>query len=130
MKVNHAMPKHTFVRLESLLGGDYKNRSILLLGVSYRQNVGDTRHSPVESLARDLEKRGARVIGFDPYISYWPEMNRSLPRELPDPSMFDAVVLTTPPIVLDTANVVNNEERQRYRVLGIQIESVGRAEGL
>ena len=50
LQVNQAMPMHTVGRLEALLGGTCNDKAILVLGVSYRQDVGDTRYSPVETL--------------------------------------------------------------------------------
>lgn len=147
MQVNQAMPTHTLGRLKSLLNGELDQKSILLLGVSYRQDIGDTRYSPVEIIARALEANGACVTGFDPFLNRWPEMDRSMPISLPKASGFDAIVITTPhreflelnlekwlgkarPVVLDAANVINRDQRQRCRVLGIRIESVGRGDGL
>jgi len=147
MKINQAMPAHTVTRLESMLGGSCEGKSILVLGISYRQDVGDTRYSPVETLFRALEGLGAHVTGYDPFLNYWPEMDRSLPSELPAAKGFDAIVIGTPhrefidldlptwleearPIVLDTANIVAKVHRQRCRKVGIRIESIGRGDGL
>jgi nucleotide sugar dehydrogenase len=147
LQVNQAMPAHTVARLQNLLGGNCKDASVLVLGLSYRQDVGDTRYSPVETLVRGLEADGARVTCFDPFIDYWPEMDRFLPSDLPEAGPFDVVVLATPhkeffdldlpnwldgarPVVLDTVNVVSKDQRQRCRAAGIRIESVGRGDGL
>jgi UDP-N-acetyl-D-mannosaminuronate dehydrogenase len=147
LQINQAMPTHTFTRLQSLLGGSCKGALALVLGVSYRQDVGDTRYSPVETLVRALEGDGAQVTCFDPFIDYWPEMDRFLPSQLPEAGPFDTVVLATPhkeffdldlpkwldgarPVILDTANMVSKDQRQRCRAAGIRIESVGRGDGL
>jgi UDP-N-acetyl-D-mannosaminuronate dehydrogenase len=101
----------------------------------------------VETLAQALELRGARVMGFDPFVDHWPEMDRSLLASLPEANSFDAIVITTPhrefldldlsgwlgsarPVVLDTANVITRDQRQRCRAAGIRVESVGRGDGL
>ena len=147
LQINQAMPLHTMARLTGLLGGSCLEKKILLLGVSYRQDVGDTRFSPVETLAHALLQAGAEVQAFDPFVTEWPEMNRQLPAQLPSPEAFDAVVFTTPhqqfieldllswlgearPIVLDTINAVSKSQRERCRQCGIQIESIGRGDGL
>lgn len=147
MQVNQKMPAHSVGRLEALLNGCFKGTSILVLGASYRQDVGDTRYSPVEHLVRALEQRGARVFIFDPYVDHWPEMNRPLLVSLPVPNGFDAVVLATAhrefaemnlvewlgdnrPVVLDTTNVISAYQRQLCREAGIRVESVGRGDGL
>ena len=147
LQINQAMPLHTMARLTDLLGGSCLEKKILLLGVSYRQDVGDTRYSPVETLAHALLQAGAEVQAFDPFVTEWSEMNRQLPAQLPSPKTFDAVVFTTPhqqfveldllswlgearPIVLDTINAVSKSQRERCRQCGIQIESIGRGDGL
>ena len=147
LHVNQAMPLHTMARLTGLLGGSCLEKKILLLGVSYRQDVGDTRYSPVETLAHALLQVGAEVRAFDPFVTEWPEMDWHLPSRLPSPMSFDAVVFATPhrdfleldlvswlgdsrPIVLDAINAVAKSKRDRCRQFGIQIESIGRGDGL
>lgn len=41
---------------------------ILLLGVSYKANVGDTRESPAFEILHGLEELGAKVSYHDPYV--------------------------------------------------------------
>jgi len=147
LQINQAMPLHTMARLTGLLGGSCLEKKILLLGVSYRQDVGDTRYSPVETLAHALLQVGAEVRAFDPFVTEWPEMDWHLPSRLPSPMSFDAVVFATPhrdfleldlvswlgdsrPIVLDAINAVAKSKRDRCRQFGIQIESIGRGDGL
>ncbi len=147
MQVNQAMPQHSLHRLIQLLDGDIREKIILLLGVSYRQDVGDPRFSPVEALARGVLQAGANINAFDPFLSYWPEMDLNLPATMPDADSFDAVVFTTPhrqfieldlaswlgnarPVVLDTVNVLSRIQRTRCRSLGVRTESIGRGDGL
>ena len=46
---------------------------MLLLGVSYRSNVGDTRYTPVEYLHDYLQKAGCKIEVSDPYVEFWEE---------------------------------------------------------
>ena len=46
----------------------------LLLGCSYREDVGDTRYSPSELIVRKLHELGGDVSVHDPYVRVWPEM--------------------------------------------------------
>jgi UDP-N-acetyl-D-glucosamine dehydrogenase len=147
LEVNIAMPLHCAKKLTGLLGGSCNDKQVLLLGVSYRQDVGDTRYSPVETLAQALIKGGAKVSAFDPFVAYWPEMKWSLPEQLPEAKSFDAVVITTPHrhfreldllawlgnarlVVLDAVNVLLKSQRDRCRSVGVRIESIGRGDGL
>lgn len=49
---------------------------IAVLGVSYREDVGDTRYSGSEILVRKLTEMGADVIVHDPYVKHWWEMEK------------------------------------------------------
>jgi len=46
---------------------------ILLCGASYRQDVGDTRYSGSEVVARRLVEMGAELRVHDPYVEHWYE---------------------------------------------------------
>jgi UDP-N-acetyl-D-glucosamine dehydrogenase len=45
----------------------------LVMGVSYREDVGDTRYSGSEIMVRRLTEMGANVFVHDPYVKEWPE---------------------------------------------------------
>jgi UDP-N-acetyl-D-glucosamine dehydrogenase len=47
---------------------------VLVLGVSYREDVGDTRYSGSEIIVRRLAEMGAKVKVHDPYLDQWPEV--------------------------------------------------------
>ncbi len=47
---------------------------ITVLGVSYREDVGDTRYSGSEVIIRKLTEMGAEVKAHDPYVEHWWEL--------------------------------------------------------
>ncbi len=49
---------------------------ITLLGVSYREDVGDTRYSGPEIIIRKLTEMGADVKAHDPYVQRWWELEK------------------------------------------------------
>ena len=49
---------------------------IAVLGVSYREDVGDTRYSGSEILVRKLSEMGADVVVHDPYVKHWWEFEK------------------------------------------------------
>ena len=72
LDVNDKMPLHT---VEIILSQtQFQDKKVAVLGVSYRQDVGDTRYSPAETFCREIRKYGAECIVHDPYVSQWPEM--------------------------------------------------------
>ena len=49
---------------------------ILLLGASYREDVGDTRYSGSELIVRKLIEMGAEMRVHDPYLTHWWEFEK------------------------------------------------------
>jgi UDP-N-acetyl-D-glucosamine dehydrogenase len=47
---------------------------VLVLGVSYREDVGDTRYSGSELIVRRLAEMGAHPSVHDPYVTQWLEI--------------------------------------------------------
>ncbi len=56
---------------------------ILILGASYREDVGDTRYSGSEFIVRKLAEMGAEVKIHDPYLDHWWELEKQ--DTYPDP---------------------------------------------
>ena len=92
--VNDAMPLVSLNKIEALLGGSLKDKRILVLGVSYRQDVGDTRHSPTELFVAEGKRRGAEMVCQDPMVSHWRELDMTVLHEIPSFTGFDAIVFT------------------------------------
>ena len=55
------------------LGKYIAGSEVLLMGASYRQDVGDTRYSGSELVVRKLTEMGAEVRVHDPYVDHWYE---------------------------------------------------------
>ena len=69
--VNDGMPLHIFdLLVEGLNGREraLKNSKIVVLGFSYKENVGDPRETPVVTLIEELIKREARIHIVDPHV--------------------------------------------------------------
>jgi nucleotide sugar dehydrogenase len=57
---------------------------ILVLGASYREDVGDTRYSGSELIVRRLTEMGAELKVHDPYVKHWWEFEKQ--DEYPSPT--------------------------------------------
>ncbi|MHA1716293.1 MAG: UDP binding domain-containing protein, partial [Promethearchaeota archaeon] len=44
---------------------------VLILGASYREDIGDTRYSGSEIIVRKLAEMGAEIRVHDPYVDHW-----------------------------------------------------------
>jgi UDP-N-acetyl-D-mannosaminuronate dehydrogenase len=65
------MPIHIYELLVDALNENersIKNSKIVILGFSYKANVGDPRESPVEIFVEELKKSKALIHIVDPYI--------------------------------------------------------------
>lgn len=142
------MPLHGVRRLQQLLGGDIRGKRVLLCGVSYRQDVADTRYSPSEFVYRELVKLGAEVGFHDPFVSWWDELELPVNGELSPPDGYDAVMFAVPhtqysqldlakwitdkssTVVLDAYMVFTKAQRDEFRRAGVRIESIGIGDGL
>ncbi len=74
-KINQQMPYFCLERVERTLNDasrPVREARILVLGVSYKSGVGDTRESPALKLMRLLEARGARLAYHDPHVPALP----------------------------------------------------------
>lgn len=146
VKINNVMPLVSLKRIEEILGGNLKEKKLLVLGVSYRQDVGDTRYSPTEIFVRAALRKGAVIECQDPLVPYWKEMERQVNSDIPLFIGYDAIVFAVPhkqyqsiafdemkvdagTLIFD-ANCVLNKE-QRMSILGrkdLRFASIGRGE--
>jgi len=72
--LNDAMPGYLADRIEQVLaelGVPLAKSSVLLLGVTYKADVADTREAPSAAIARALKRRGARLFFHDPHVTTW-----------------------------------------------------------
>jgi len=76
MMINDRMPEYCAERSMKILNRFNKamsNSKILVLGVAYKQDIDDYRESPAIRVISELEKLGANVVYYDPYISEYKE---------------------------------------------------------
>ena len=69
-EVNHQMPEYVIGRLKEEFGS-IKGMKILVMGVSYKAEIADTRETPAERVVEILEREGAKVSWHDPIVSKW-----------------------------------------------------------
>ncbi len=71
-EINVQMPGYVVSRISDALnesGRSLKGATILVLGVTYKPNVGDLRESPALEIINLLRKRGATVGFHDPFVA-------------------------------------------------------------
>ena len=70
-EVNLAMPAYVVKRVIAGAGGSVKGKSVVVVGVSYKTNVADTRETPAASIIDLLRQAGAIVTWHDPLVGTW-----------------------------------------------------------
>jgi UDPglucose 6-dehydrogenase/UDP-N-acetyl-D-galactosamine dehydrogenase len=62
--INDYMPKHV-----AEMAIKIKGSKVLIMGVTYKENVADTRESPVREMLKELKEFGIEIYGYDPLLS-------------------------------------------------------------
>tara|TARA_Y100000590_G_scaffold461493_1_gene623195 strand:- start:6736 stop:8166 length:1431 start_codon:yes stop_codon:yes gene_type:complete len=143
ISINGQMPHYAFEYLQKQYP-DLNGSNILLLGISYRGDVGDTRSSPVEKLYDYLYAVGSIISCHDPYIGFWNEKKIEIEQNLeyhlsnsPDiiiistghavyksQETIDSILDLESVLVFDTIGLLKNtqisflQKRHRVKVLG------------
>ena len=69
--INDYMPRHVALMTVKALndvGKVIKNSKVLIMGLTYKENVPDTRESPVREMVKELEEFGVKIFGYDPLL--------------------------------------------------------------
>ena len=69
LKINKKMPND----LNQIIRNNINKKTdrILIVGVSYKKNVGDTRYSASKVIFDQVKKLSNHIDFFDPYVQYW-----------------------------------------------------------
>lgn len=129
MVINDSQPEYCVDRAMHILNRHKKSINgarILMLGVSYKNDIDDYRESPAIRVFKELKKVGANVEYFDPWVSEFKNMygesGKSIPELTPDiVKQYDLVMVTSAHsnvdyemvqknavVIFDTKNVMKN----------------------
>jgi len=70
--INDYMPKHVAeLAIKGLndVSKLIKGSKVLIMGLTYKENVPDTRESPVREMVKELKEFGVDVYGYDPLLA-------------------------------------------------------------
>jgi UDP-N-acetyl-D-glucosamine dehydrogenase len=70
-EVNLAMPAYVVKRVIAGSGGSIKGKKVVVIGVSYKSNVADTRETPAAGVIDLLRAQGATVTWHDDLVGNW-----------------------------------------------------------
>lgn len=69
--INDSMPRYIAEVTVSMIksaGKPIKGAKVLIMGLSYKENVADTREAPARHIIEELGRYGVKVLGFDPLL--------------------------------------------------------------
>lgn len=84
--INNSMPNYVVQRIQDLLNAERKSingSKVLLLGVSYKANIADQRHSPAMPVAHGLANKGAIISYHDANVPTW-QLNGTIHQSVTD----------------------------------------------
>jgi UDP-N-acetyl-D-glucosamine/UDP-N-acetyl-D-galactosamine dehydrogenase len=70
--INDSMPKYVAemaVKGLNKVGKTIKGSNVLIMGLTYKEDVADIRESPVENMVHELKEYEVNVFGYDPLLS-------------------------------------------------------------
>jgi UDP-N-acetyl-D-glucosamine dehydrogenase len=79
---------------------------VLILGVAYKPDIGDSRETPAEKLIHLLSNAGADVAYHDPFVATFGDLT-SVPLE---PEAYDCVAIVTNHSAIDYADLVRRSK--------------------
>jgi UDP-N-acetyl-D-glucosamine dehydrogenase len=111
-KVNESMPYYcrsvVSQALNHSLQRSLKGSKILVLGVSYKPDISDTRESPAVKIIALLQNAGSEVAYHDPHVPTLSENGVSLSSMPLDPGAYDCVVVVTNHSTIDYGQLVED----------------------
>lgn len=70
--INDSMPRYVAglaIKGLNKVGKKIKGSNVLIMGLTYKVDVADTRESPVENMVHELKEFDVNVFGYDPLLS-------------------------------------------------------------
>ncbi|KWT84061.1 nucleotide sugar dehydrogenase [Candidatus Magnetominusculus xianensis] len=138
-EVNTSMPQYVIQKTIDALsenGKSIKGAKVLILGMSYKKDLDDTRESPSLKLFDILQKKGAVVDYNDPYLPEMPKTRKysfkktSVALTAENLSSYDCVLISTDHsaydpvfiasnsrLVVDTRNLIKDSHKYKGKII-------------
>lgn len=100
--INDSMAKHVAemtIKALNSQGKVIKESSVLIMGLTYKENVADTRETPVKQVIKELQEFEVTVYGYDPLLDFKEakeEYHIEILDTLEDGHSFDGIILAVP----------------------------------
>jgi len=134
--INDYMSRHVAqlaIKALNEVGKVIKGSKALIMGLTYKENVADTRESPAKEIIKELKEYGVEILGYDPLLdNVEDEFGIKVISSLREVPKVDAVILTVAhdsfkeiklnelrevlnnkPILIDVRQIFNRSEAER-----------------
>lgn len=143
LSVNNNMPGTTIDLISKKINGKFKNKKFIIFGVSYKNNIGDTRNSPVYRLCNFIRQKKGIFEYYDPYVSYWDEFNQKSLKNIPNLKNYDYAIFAVnhtlfsklnlnkfnkkkKTIIFDIADVISEKKQKKLKLDDNNLVKLGR----
>ena len=143
IKINNEMPSSSINMIKNMIG-NFKNKSICVLGASYREDIADTRYSPSVKFIKEVLKLGSYITVYDPLVKNLYDLDIKLVNKIPENEDFDLIVITvkheefnkinfkkwlgnSKPFVFDANYVLTDKQVKDIKFLGCKFNGIGRS---
>ena len=147
LQSNEKQKRYVVEKVERALHNDLQGKTIAILGLAFKANTDDVRKTPAIEIIQLLAKKGAHIKAYDPAAI--PNMKKIFPNLEYYHSPYDActdadaaLILTewdeikkidvaqlaslmNQPIVIDTRNIIDQEQLKKYNFM---YQTIGRSE--
>ena len=140
-EINKKMPLHTFNVIKKLTKNKINGKKILVFGASYKNDVGDTRYSPSETLYKYLKKYKCKIDVYDPYIDYWSELRIKVKNKINNLKRYNLIIFAVNHsnfkkinfegtnennIIIDTCSILSSKQLLKLKKNSSIIYQIGR----
>lgn len=70
--INDYMPRHVAemtIRALNSVGKVIKGSRVLIMGLTYKENVPDIRETPTKEIIKELQEYGVKILAYDPLVN-------------------------------------------------------------
>ena len=113
------------------------------MGVSYKEDIEDTRNSPANKIYNFFKKKQCQISVFDPLVKIWSEFDIKVKNQIPNFQKFNIIIFITRHsvyrkikfniklkpnlIIFDSNNVLSSSQRKKLNSNDkIQFYALGR----
>ncbi len=143
--INSQMPRHSFNITLKNLDKIQPSTKILILGISYRDQVGDIRYSASIELAKMFIENNIIINTHDPMVEDSMPSELGFLKELPNPNNFKAIIFTVAHLyykdlnlenwlkdytglIIDSNNVLEEKTVNQLNKMNLTLKIIGRGD--